>query len=181
MTETAPSTSEIRRPGGSRVSRHSPLSAEIKQKERLAGTPGEGESKSGRRGFLRRAAAALPVAIGMVVAGFRPDSAFGNDTARPRAGGKSYSGAEDWLGQIVTVPYNFAPRGFVFCEGQELQIRDNQSLYALIGNFYGGDGRTTFKLPDTRPLEAAAKKQVRAQRPPFRYAIALAGTFPSRA
>jgi microcystin-dependent protein len=91
------------------------------------------------------------------------------------------SGGENWIGEIVTIPYNFAPRGFAFCEGQEMQVQQNQSLYSLIGNYYGGDGRTTFNLPDTRALEAAAKKQMRAQRPPFRYAIALTGLFPSRA
>ena len=62
-----------------------------------------------------------------------------------------------------------------------MQVQQNQALFSLIGNFYGGDGRTTFNLPDTRPLEAAAKKQARVQRPPFRYVIALTGTFPSRA
>lgn len=91
------------------------------------------------------------------------------------------AGNEDWLGQIVQVPYNFAPRGFVFCEGQELLIQQNQALYSLIGNYYGGDGRTSFKLPDTRAVEESLKKTLRASRPPFRYAIALAGTFPSRA
>lgn len=90
-------------------------------------------------------------------------------------------GAEDWIGQIVQVPYNFAPRGFLFCEGQQLQIAQHQALYSLIGNFYGGDGRTTFMLPDTRPLEEEAKKKLRKSRPPFRYAIAIAGNFPARA
>lgn len=48
------------------------------------------------------------------------------------------------------VAFNFAPRGWAFCDGQILPINQNQSLYSLLGTTYGGDGRTTFALPDLR-------------------------------
>jgi hypothetical protein len=135
-------------------------------------------SSAGRRGFVRRAAAtAAAVVGGASLSAIRPGLA----QAREPAGPESVPGTANWIGEIVLVPYNFAPRGFAFCEGQELPISQNQSLYALIGNNYGGDGRTTFKLPDTRPLEEASKKVARAAPPPFRHAIALTGNFPSRA
>jgi hypothetical protein len=137
-------------------------------------------STNDRRDFLRRLSGLLAaVAGGSAVASV---TAPGEVMARaPEGVERIPAGAEDWIGQVVQVPYNFAPRGFVFCEGQELSIQQNQALYSLIGNFYGGDGRTSFKLPDTRLLEESLKKTLRAPRPPFRYAIALAGTFPSRA
>ncbi len=54
------------------------------------------------------------------------------------------------LGQLMTVGFNFAPRGWAFCEGQILPINSNQALFSLLGTTYGGDGRTTFALPDLR-------------------------------
>jgi microcystin-dependent protein len=58
--------------------------------------------------------------------------------------------AEPYLGQLMLVPFNFAPRGWAFCNGQILSIAQNTALFSLIGNFYGGDGITTFALPDLR-------------------------------
>ena len=58
--------------------------------------------------------------------------------------------SEPFLGQISIVGFNFAPRGWAFCDGQLLAINQNQSLYSLLGTTYGGDGRTTFALPDLR-------------------------------
>ncbi len=54
------------------------------------------------------------------------------------------------LGVIVPMAFNFAPKGWTSCEGQLLNITTNQALYALLGVTYGGDGRTTFALPDLR-------------------------------
>ena len=48
------------------------------------------------------------------------------------------------------VGFNFAPRGWAFCDGQILPINQNQSLYSLLGTTYGGDGRTSIGLPDLR-------------------------------
>ena len=58
--------------------------------------------------------------------------------------------AEPFLAQISIMGFNFAPRGFAQCDGQILPINQNQSLYSLLGTTYGGDGRTTFALPDLR-------------------------------
>ncbi len=48
------------------------------------------------------------------------------------------------------VGFNFAPQGWAFCNGQLLQISENTALFSLLGTTYGGDGRTTFALPDLR-------------------------------
>lgn len=48
------------------------------------------------------------------------------------------------------VGFNFAPRGWAFCDGQLLPINQNQALFSLLGTTYGGDGRVTFALPDLR-------------------------------
>jgi len=58
--------------------------------------------------------------------------------------------SEPFLAEIRMVSFNFAPRGFAQCDGQILPINQNQSLYSLLGTTYGGDGRTTFALPDLR-------------------------------
>jgi microcystin-dependent protein len=57
---------------------------------------------------------------------------------------------DPFIGEIRLVPYNFAPKGWAFCAGQLLPINQNQALFALLGTTYGGDGRTTFALPDLR-------------------------------
>ncbi|MCB0641578.1 MAG: phage tail protein [Phaeodactylibacter sp.] len=57
---------------------------------------------------------------------------------------------EPIIGQIMMFAGNFAPRGWAFCEGQLLQIAQYTALFSLIGTSYGGDGRTTFGLPDFR-------------------------------
>lgn len=57
---------------------------------------------------------------------------------------------ERFLGSISLVPYNFAPLGSAFCQGQLMSIAQNDALFALIGTTYGGDGQTTFALPDLR-------------------------------
>lgn len=57
---------------------------------------------------------------------------------------------EPFIGQIMMFAGNFAPRGWAFCEGQLLPINQNQALFSILGTTYGGDGRTTFALPDLR-------------------------------
>jgi microcystin-dependent protein len=54
------------------------------------------------------------------------------------------------IGEIRAFAGNFAPRGFHICDGSLLSISDNQTLYTLLGTAYGGDGQTTFGLPDLR-------------------------------
>lgn len=57
---------------------------------------------------------------------------------------------EPFLGQIMIVGFNFAPRGWAMCDGQLLPISQNTALFSLLGTTYGGDGRTSFGLPDLR-------------------------------
>lgn len=58
--------------------------------------------------------------------------------------------SEPFLAEIRIFGFNFAPRGWAMCDGQILPINQNQSLYSLLGTIYGGDGRTSFALPDLR-------------------------------
>ncbi len=57
---------------------------------------------------------------------------------------------DPFLGEIQAFGFNFAPRGWAKCDGQLLQIATNTALFSLLGTIYGGDGRTTFALPDLR-------------------------------
>jgi microcystin-dependent protein len=57
---------------------------------------------------------------------------------------------EQYIGQIMMFAGNFAPRSWAFCNGQLLAISQNQALFSILGTTYGGDGRTTFGLPDLR-------------------------------
>src|ERR1700753_2619077 len=58
--------------------------------------------------------------------------------------------AQPYVGEIRMFAGNFAPAGWMFCEGQLLPISDNETLFNLIGTTYGGDGQETFALPDLR-------------------------------
>jgi microcystin-dependent protein len=58
--------------------------------------------------------------------------------------------AEPYVGEIRMFAGNFAPAGWMFCEGQLLPISENENLFNLIGTTYGGDGQSTFALPDLR-------------------------------
>lgn len=57
---------------------------------------------------------------------------------------------EGYIGEIRMFAGNFPPKNWAYCQGQLLPIAPYQSLYSIIGTFYGGDGRTTFALPDLR-------------------------------
>lgn len=57
---------------------------------------------------------------------------------------------EPYLGNVTVFAGNFAPRGWMFCQGQLLAIAEYDALFALLGTTYGGDGQTTFALPDLR-------------------------------
>jgi microcystin-dependent protein len=58
--------------------------------------------------------------------------------------------SQPYLGQIEAFPFGFAPRGWQTCSGQLLAINQNQALFSLLGTTYGGNGTTTFALPDLR-------------------------------
>ncbi len=78
---------------------------------------------------------------------------------------------EAFIGQIELFPYTFAPKGWMDCNGQTLPINQYQALFALLGTNFGGDGRTTFGLPNLHGKEPA---------PNLRYCINMVGIFPSR-
>lgn len=103
---------------------------------------------------------------------------------------------EPFMGQIVLFGGSFAPRGWAFCEGQLLAISSNTALYSVLGTEYGGDGRSTFALPDLRGRVAvhkgdcagvvptcaqpASAKDAGTANLGLNYIIALQGDFPVR-
>jgi len=67
--------------------------------------------------------------------------------------------SEPFVGEIRMFAGNFAPRGWALCDGQLLTVAQNDALFSLFGTIYGGDGRTTFALPDLRgriPIHAGS-------------------------
>jgi microcystin-dependent protein len=76
-----------------------------------------------------------------------------------------------FLATIQLLPYNFAPYGWAFCNGQILSIQEYSALFALIGATYGGDGRTTFGLPNLQGAEPI---------PNMHYCICVDGIYPTR-
>jgi microcystin-dependent protein len=58
--------------------------------------------------------------------------------------------AEPFMGEVRMMSFNFPPKGWAQCNGQLMPINQNQALFSLLGTMYGGDGRTTFGLPDLR-------------------------------
>ena len=56
--------------------------------------------------------------------------------------------ADPFVAEIRIFPFNFAPKGWAFCDGQLLPLSQNTALFSLLGTFYGGDGKSTFALPD---------------------------------
>jgi microcystin-dependent protein len=78
--------------------------------------------------------------------------------------------ADVYLGQIMMSGFNFAPRGFAACNGQLLPITQNQALFALLGTAYGGNGTTTFALPNLQgstPVGAGASADAAWQPSPY--------------
>src|SRR6187402_1117505 len=58
--------------------------------------------------------------------------------------------ADPFVAEIRIFPFSFAPKGWAFCDGQLLPLSQNTALFSLLGTTYGGDGKTTFALPDLR-------------------------------
>jgi microcystin-dependent protein len=79
---------------------------------------------------------------------------------------------EPFIGEIRLFPYNFSPRGWAVCNGALLPINQYVALFSLLGTAFGGDGKTTFALPDLRTKVPLAQQGS--------YCIALQGVFPSR-
>ncbi len=115
-------------------------------------------------------------------------------------------GTEPMVGEIRLTGVTFAPRGWAYCDGQLLPIAQNQALFSILGTMYGGDGRTTFGLPDLRgraPMHSMDRHMGKVRygsktnalsfatangkngtatpgKLALRYIIALHGVFPSR-
>jgi microcystin-dependent protein len=66
---------------------------------------------------------------------------------------------DSYLGQVIMFAGNFAPRGWVFCQGQLMSIAQNTALFSILGTTYGGDGQTTFAMPDLRGRVAVGTGQ----------------------
>src|SRR3982075_996448 len=62
--------------------------------------------------------------------------------------------ADPFVAEIRIFPFNFAPKGWAFCHGQLLPISQNTALFSLLGTTYGGDGKSTFALPDLHGMAA---------------------------
>jgi len=82
---------------------------------------------------------------------------------------------ENYLGEICHFAFNFTPRGFMACRGQLMPIRTNVALFSLLGTTYGGDGMTTFALPDLR-----GKSPLDREDSDTHYYIAVHGIYPAR-
>ena len=66
---------------------------------------------------------------------------------------------DEFLGTIKLFGFNFAPKGWMFCNGQILSISQNTALFSLLGTMYGGNGQTTFAVPDLRSRIAVGMGQ----------------------
>jgi len=80
---------------------------------------------------------------------------------------------EEYIGIVKLFGGNFAPKGWAFCNGALLSITQNSALFALLGNQFGGDGISTFSLPNLPPLLSENEA-------PIQYIICLFGIFPIR-
>lgn len=76
-----------------------------------------------------------------------------------------------FVGDIQLFPFNFAPREWATCEGQIITIQSNPTLYSLLGTKFGGDGRTTFGLPNLKDASPV---------PEMHYCISTQGLYPPR-
>lgn len=66
---------------------------------------------------------------------------------------------QPFVGEVKLISWNFPPKGWAFCNGAQLAINQNQALFSLIGTTYGGNGQTTFALPDLRGRAAIHQGQ----------------------
>ena len=78
---------------------------------------------------------------------------------------------DEYIGSIELFAFDYAAYGWLLCDGSTLNIRTNTPLFALIGVTYGGDGVTTFKIPNLKGFEPV---------PNMQYYIAVQGLFPPR-
>lgn len=79
-------------------------------------------------------------------------------TAQPPISFRALS-ADPFIAEVMLVPYNFEPRGWAFCDGRLLPIAQNTALFSLLGTMYGGNGQTTFALPNLNSRAAMGAGQ----------------------
>ena len=84
--------------------------------------------------------------LGRILTFLAGAAAFG----RVKPAAAAAQGIDPIIGDIMLVPFNFPPKGWALCNGQLLPINQNQALFSLLGTTYGGNGQTTFALPDLR-------------------------------
>jgi microcystin-dependent protein len=87
---------------------------------------------------------------------------------------------EPLIGSIGYFAGNFAPEYWALCDGRLLTVSQYQALFAIIGPVWGGDGRTTFALPDLRPRDAMGRRSDFVWGKDLFPCIALQGVFPTR-
>lgn len=108
------------------------------------------EAKIARKGFLKKTLA-VAAGLGIFPAMAKVFGKTGNEyKSQGNGSGKKVLSMEPFIGEIQLVAFNFTPKGFLPCDGSLLPINQYQALYSLLGTIYGGDGRTTFALPDLR-------------------------------
>jgi microcystin-dependent protein len=90
------------------------------------------------------------------------------------------SAQQFYLGQILTFAFNYCPYGTLPTNGAVLPISSNAALFALLGNNYGGDGKTTFALPNITPPAANFRVPTVTPRHGLIDCIAVAGIYPSQ-
>ncbi len=77
-----------------------------------------------------------------------------------------------FLGEVRAMPFGFAPNGWTPCQGQLLPMEQDPALFSLLGTTYGGDGKSTFALPNIPPLQG--------NNGTLQYCIAVQGLYPTR-
>ncbi len=96
--------------------------------------------KTERRGFLSQ--------LGKVILAGGLFGAFTKTLASDKSGDSVKAGSEDFLGSIGLVGFNFTPAGYFACNGATISVNNNSALFSLLYTQFGGDGRTTFCLPN---------------------------------
>ena len=81
---------------------------------------------------------------------------------------------DDVMSMIRLFAGNFAPKGYMYCDGALLPINQYQALFSLLGTMYGGDGQTNFALPN---IQSVNSQEINA---PLRYIICVEGAYPNR-
>jgi microcystin-dependent protein len=109
--------------------------------------------------FLAASAAVVAISVAILI----------DTSAKAQASGP-------YLGEMLTVPYNFCPMGWVQASGQTLPINQYQALFSLLGNNFGGDGKTNFMLPNVKPVRLERGDATAT----LINCIAISGVYPSR-